>query len=74
MNAQISTPVRRMSTGRTPIEHRVAATGIAWIEMGDDGHLADWLGGNDLPIRIAGGSLGLRAVTLSTADGGRIDL
>ena len=30
--------------GRTQIEHRVAATGIAWIEMGDDGHLTDWLG------------------------------
>jgi Glyoxalase-like domain len=60
--------------GRTPIEHRVAPTGIAWIEMGDDGHLADWLGGADLPIRITGGSLGLRAVSLSTADGGRIDL
>ena len=60
--------------GRTSIEHRVAATGIAWIEMGDDGHLTDWLGGDDLPIRVAGGSLGLRAVSLSTADGGRIDL
>ncbi len=60
--------------GRTRIEHRVAATGIAWIEMGDDGHLTDWLGGDDLPIRAAGGSLGLRAVGLSTADGGRIDL
>ena len=60
--------------GRTPIEHRVAATGIAWIEMGDDGHLADWLGEADLPIRITGGSLGLRAVSLSTAHGGRVDL
>ncbi len=60
--------------GRTPAEHRVAATGIAWIEMGDDGHLANWLGETGLPIRTAGGSLGLRAVSLSTADGGRIEL
>ena len=60
--------------GRTPIEHRVPVTGIAWIEMGDDGHLANWLGETGLPIRIAGGSLGLRAVSLSTADGGRIEL
>ncbi len=63
-----------MHPGRTPIEHRVAATGIAWIEMGDDGRLTEWLGEADLPIRIAGGTLGLRAVSLSTADGGRIDL
>ncbi|MGH2595239.1 MAG: VOC family protein [Actinomycetota bacterium] len=60
--------------GRTSIEHRVSATGIAWIEMGDDGHLANWLGQSDLPIRITGGSLGLRAVSLSTGDGRRIEL
>jgi hypothetical protein len=60
--------------GRMDVAHHVSVTDIAWIEMGDDGYLASWLEEVDLPIRIAGGSLGLRAVSLSTADGGRIDL
>ncbi len=65
---------REAHPGRTPIEHQVRATGIAWIEMGDDGRLRPWLGegGLDLPIRIVDGEPGLRAVALATAGGAEI--
>jgi hypothetical protein len=62
--------------GRSAAEHLVAATGIAWIEMGDDGRLRAWLGeeGRDLPIRIIDGDPGIRRVALATADGGELVL
>lgn len=57
--------------GRAQVEHRVRPTGIAWIAMGDDGPLRDWLGGDGegLPIRIVDGEPGVHAVAVSAADG-----
>jgi Glyoxalase-like domain len=37
--------------------------GITWVEVaGDDGRLRDWLGGEDLPVRVVAGEPELRAV------------
>jgi Glyoxalase-like domain len=39
------------------------AGGITWVEVGgDDAHLADWLGGESLPVRVVDGPPALRAV------------
>lgn len=55
--------------GRGPAPHRIAPTGIAWVEVGDDPRLAGWLGGDDLPIRTVAGAHGVLGVGVSTADG-----
>lgn len=57
--------------GRAHVEHRARPTGIAWIAMGDDGRLRDWLGGDGegLPIRIVDGEPGVHAVAVASADG-----
>jgi hypothetical protein len=62
--------------GRTADDYVGSASGIARIEMGDDGRLVDWLGdaGRDLPIRMVDGRPGVRRVVLATTDGGELVL
>jgi hypothetical protein len=56
--------------GRDGAEHRVEPKGLAWIEVaGDHGRLRDWLGGEDVPVRVVGGEPGMRAIGISTARG-----
>lgn len=39
------------------------AGGITWIELaGDEARLRDWLGGEELPVRVVDGAPGVRAV------------
>ena len=60
--------------GAEAIDHASAATRIAWVEVGgDEARLAEWLGGAQLPVRVAAGEPGLRAVAL-VAPGGEIVL
>lgn len=59
--------------GRARSGHGVRATGIAAFEVaGCADRLHEWLGGDDLPIRVAEGSPGLRAAALATAGGGEL--
>jgi hypothetical protein len=55
--------------GSGPAGHRIAPTGIAWIEVGDDPRLAEWLRGEDLPVRTVAGPRGVLAVGISTTNG-----
>lgn len=57
--------------GRTRAGHGVQPGGLAWVEVsGDAGRLRDWLGGQELPIRVVDeGPPGIRAVAVATADG-----
>jgi hypothetical protein len=55
--------------GRTPAGHGVRAGGISWVEVGGDAErLRDWLGGEELPIRVIEGEPGLRRVGVATSD------
>ena len=50
--------------------HGVRAQGIAWVEVGGDAErLREWLGGEELPIRLIEGEPGVRRVGVSTSDG-----
>jgi hypothetical protein len=61
--------------GRAAVTHRVAATGIAWIELaGDPAMLREWTGGADLPFRLTEGDPGIRAVGVGTGEGGELRL
>ena len=56
--------------GRAPAQHRVAATGIDWVELGGDPQrLASWLGSHDLPLRHVEGAPGPRRVAIAVAGG-----
>jgi catechol 2,3-dioxygenase-like lactoylglutathione lyase family enzyme len=56
--------------GRARSGHGIRATGIAWVEVsGDADRLLEWLGGEELPIRVVDGPPGLRAAGLATAGG-----
>jgi hypothetical protein len=51
--------------GRTLVDHRVDAAGIAGAEIsGDAVQLHDWLGGADVPVRVIEGPPGVRSVSL----------
>ena len=55
--------------GRARADHGVRAEGIAWVETaGDAERLRDWLGGEELPIRVIEGEPGLRRVGVATSD------
>ena len=55
--------------GRARAGHGVRAEGIAWVEVGGDAErLREWLGGEELPIRVIGGEPGLRRVGVATSD------
>jgi hypothetical protein len=57
--------------GRMWVEHRVAPTGIAWIEMAAPSvKLRQWTGRAHLPLRVEEhGTPRLRAVGISTVEG-----
>jgi hypothetical protein len=56
--------------GRTPVGHRVGVEGIAEVEVaGDAQRLRDWLGGAEVPLRVAGGPPGVRSVSLRRTGG-----
>ncbi len=52
--------------GRMSFEREVPATGIAWVELGDDGSIDGWIGGAELPIRTVAGAPGVHRVALAT--------
>jgi len=55
--------------GRARAGHGIRAEGIAWVEVGGDAErLRDWLGGEELPIRVIEGEPGLRRVGVATSD------
>ena len=55
---------------RAGVEHRVAAVGIEWVEIGGDPELlASWLGPHDLPLRVVAGAPGPRRVAVAIAGG-----
>ena len=55
--------------GRARAGHGVRAEGIAWVEVGGDAErLREWLGGEELPIRVIEGEPGLRRVGVATSD------
>ena len=56
--------------GRTHVEHRIAATGVAWVELGADAErLDEWLGSAVPEIRVVAGDPGVHRVAVSVADG-----
>lgn len=57
--------------GRTLVDHAVAVTGIAELELtGNATDILDRLNGEELPLRVvAGDAPGPRTVTIATADG-----
>jgi len=55
--------------GRARAGHGVRAQGIAWVEVGGDaGRLRQWLGGEELPIRVIEGEPGIRRVAVGTLE------
>jgi hypothetical protein len=61
--------------GRERVEHRSAAVGIDWVELGgDQDRLAAWLGQHEheLPLRHVEGPPGPHRVAVATANGGPI--
>jgi catechol 2,3-dioxygenase-like lactoylglutathione lyase family enzyme len=63
-------PSRDLHPARTPADHGVQATGIAWVEVaGNPEVVSDWLGGADLPIRVVDGETGVRACGVATTTG-----
>jgi len=55
--------------GRARAGHGIRASGIAWVELaGDADRLKEWLGGEDLPIRVIDGEPGLRRVAVTTSE------
>jgi len=56
--------------GRARAGHGVRAEGIGWVEVGGDAErLRDWLGGEELPIRVTDDEPGIHRVAISTPDG-----
>jgi len=56
--------------GALAVEHRVAPTGIAWIELGcDSERIRAWLGGAELPIRCVEGPPTVQSVGVLTKCG-----
>ena len=55
--------------GRARAGHGIRAEGISWVEAGGDAErLRDWLGGEELPIRVIRGEPGIRRVGVATSD------
>ncbi len=55
--------------GRARAGHGVRAEGIAWVEVGGDAErLRDWLGGEELPIRVIEGEPGIQRVGVATSE------
>jgi len=55
--------------GRTLVEHRCAAVGIDWVELGGDpARLASWIGPHHLPLHHVEGAPGPHRVAVALAD------
>ena len=55
--------------GRARAGHGVRAQGITWVEVGGDaGRLRQWLGGEELRIRVIDGEPGIRRVAVGTLE------
>jgi Glyoxalase-like domain len=55
--------------GRDRAGHGILARGIVWVEVaGDADRLKDWLGGEELPIRVIDGKPGLRRVAVTSSE------
>ena len=56
--------------GRALVEHRCAAVGIDWVELGgDEVRLASWLGPHQLDLRHVVGAPGPRRIAVAVANG-----
>ena len=56
--------------GRVLVEHRCAAVGIDWVELGGEkDRLASWLGQHELPLRHVEGAPGPHRMAVATANG-----
>jgi Glyoxalase-like domain len=56
--------------GRELVEHRCAAVGIDWVELGGDkDRLASWLGPHELPLRHVEGPPGPHRMAVATVNG-----
>ena len=56
--------------GRAIVEHRCAAVGIDWVELGGDAdRLASWLGHHELPLRHVEGAPGPHRMAVAVANG-----
>ena len=54
--------------GRARAGHGVRVQGIAWVEVGGDAErLREWLGGEQLPIRVVDGEPGIRRIGFGTS-------
>ena len=54
--------------GRAHAGHGVRAQGIAWVEVGGDAErLGEWLGSEELPIRVIEGEPRIRRVAIATS-------
>jgi hypothetical protein len=55
--------------GRAHVDHRVAATGVAWVELGGDSErLDEWLGAPVPGLRAVGGAPGVHRVAITITD------
>jgi glyoxalase-like protein len=55
--------------GRARAGHGIRVDGISWVETaGDAERLREWLGGEELPIRVIAGEPGLQRVGVATSD------
>ena len=52
--------------GRAAAMHRTEPSGISLVEVGADPLLPEWLGDQDLPLKIVDGAEGLLAVGIAT--------
>lgn len=56
--------------GRQRAGHGVRVTGLAWVEVGgDEERMREWLGGGELPIRMADAPPGIVRAAVATTDG-----
>ena len=56
--------------GRARAGHGVRPSGVAWVQVaGDADRLREWLAGQELPIRVVGGTPGVGPVAVATAEG-----
>jgi hypothetical protein len=61
--------------GAAEVEHDADPQGIAWIEVcADRERLRDWLGDDDLPVRITEGDPAITAAAIETSGGAEIVL
>ena len=56
--------------GRTSAAHRVAPSGISWVEVaGDEAAVRDWLGDPDVPLRVRPGTPRVLRLGIATGSG-----